>query len=168
MNEMQMAVLDQPTVFGYDAYFQTGYSRNWINTSQVGLRNSFTDKLVTGRTLVSGITPLITIKIDMLAMVDLTNVNHNATIPVPVNYTPTDAAKVVELVTTNLLATPLTANQMTFLTDTIMLSLQPRTSWTSQWNAYKATPNTTNTNTVKTKLENLMKYLLRMAEYSIG
>ena len=168
MNEMQMAVLDQPTVFGYDAYFQTGYSRNWINTSQVGLRNSFTDKLVTGRTLVSGITPLITIKIDMLAMVDLTNVNHNSTIPVPANYDVTDAAKVVELVTTNLLATPLTANQMTFLTDTIMLSLQPRTSWTSQWNAYKATPNTTNTNTVKTKLENLMKYLLRMAEYSIG
>lgn len=167
MNEMQMALLDQATVFGYDAYFQTGYSRNWINTSQIGLRNSFTDRLISGRTVVSGITPLVTIKIDMLAMVDLTNVNHNPTIPIPANYTPTDAAKVVELVTTNLLATPLSANQMTFLTDTIMLALQPRTSWTSQWNAYKATPNTTNTNTVKTKLENLMKYLLRMAEYSI-
>jgi uncharacterized protein (DUF1800 family) len=167
LSEMQMVLLDQPTVFGYDAYFQTGYSRNWINTSQIGLRNSFTDKLITGRTLVSGITPLVTIKIDMLAMVDLTNVNHNSTIPVPANYDVTDAAKVVELVTTNLLATPLTASQMTFLTDTIMLSLQPRTSWTSQWNSYKATPNTTNTNTVKTKLENLMKYLLRMAEYSI-
>ncbi|MES2518822.1 MAG: DUF1800 domain-containing protein [Bacteroidota bacterium] len=158
MNEMQMAILDQPTVFGYDAYFQTGYSRNWINTSQIGLRNSFTDKLVTGRTLVTGITPLVTIKIDMLAMVDK---------PTTATYNVTDAANVVELVTTNLLATALTANQKTFLTDTIMLALQPRTSWTSQWNTYKTTPNTTNTNTVKTKLENLMKYLLRMAEYSI-
>ena len=100
MNEMQMALLDQATVFGYDAYFQTGYSRNWINTSQIGLRNSFTDRLISGRTVVSGITPLVTIKIDMLAMVDLTNVNHNPTIPLPANYTPTDAAKVVELVTT--------------------------------------------------------------------
>jgi uncharacterized protein (DUF1800 family) len=159
MSEMQMILLDQPTVFGYDAYFQTGYSRNWINTSQVGLRNSFTDKLITGRTLVSGITPLVTIKIDMVAMVDK---------PTTATYNAADAANVVDLVTTNLMATGLTANQKTFLTDTIMLSLQPRTSWASQWAAYKSAPtNTTNLNTVKSKLEGLMKYLLRMAEYSI-
>lgn len=158
MSEMQMILLDQPTVFGYDAYFQTGYSRNWINTSQVGLRNSFTDKLITGRTLVSGITPLVSIKIDMLAMVDK---------PTTATYNATDAANVVELVTKNLMATELTANQKIFLTDTIMLSLQPRTSWANQWAAYKSNPTTININTVKTKLEGLMKYLLRMAEYNI-
>ncbi len=159
MSEMQMILLDQPTVFGYDAYFQTGYSRNWINTSQVGLRNSFTDKLITGRTLVSGITPLVTIKIDMVAMVDK---------PTTATYNAADAANVVDLVTANLMATGLTTNQKMFLTDTIMLSLQPRTSWANQWATYKSAPtNTTNLNTVKSKLEGLMKYLLRMAEYSI-
>jgi uncharacterized protein (DUF1800 family) len=167
MNEMQMALLDQPTVFGYDAYFQTGYSRNWINTSQIGLRNSFTDKLISGRTLVSGITPLVTIKIDMLAMVDLTNVNHNPTIPVPANYDVTNCVHIVELVTMNLFSTGLTANQKTFLIDTIFMINQPRTNWTTQWASYKANPTTTNINTVKSKLEALMKYLLRMAEYSI-
>lgn len=167
MNEMQMALLDQATVFGYDAYFQTGYSRNWINTSQIGLRNSFTDRLISGRTVVSGITPLVTIKIDMLAMVDLTNVNHNPTIPLPPNYDVTNCVHIVDLVTMNLFATELSANQKTFLIDTIFMINQPRTNWPTQWAAYKSNPTTTNINTVKSKLEALMKYLLRMAEYSI-
>lgn len=159
MAEMQMALLDQPTVFGYDAYFQTGYSRNWINTSQVGLRNSFTDKLITGRTLISGITPLVTIKLDLLAMIDK---------PTTATYNVTDITNVMDLLTNNLMATGLTANQKNFLIDTIMLGLQPRTNWPTQWAAYKANPtNTTAINTVKSKLENLMKYLLRMAEYNI-
>jgi uncharacterized protein (DUF1800 family) len=158
MAEMQMALLDQPTVFGYDAYFQTGYSRNWINTTQVGLRNSFTDKLITGRTLVSGITPLVTIKLDLLAMIDK---------PTTSTYNVTDITNVMDLITNNLMATGLTANQKIFLIDTIMLGLQPRTNWPTQWASYKSNPTTTNINTVKSKLENLVKYLLRMAEYSI-
>ena len=167
LSEMQMILLDQPTVFGYDAYFQTGYSRNWINTSQVGLRNSFTDKLLTGRTLVSGITPLVTIKIDMLAMVDTANVAHNPTIPLPPNYDVTNCVHIVDLVTMNLFATELSANQKTFLIDTILMINQQRSNWTTQWAAYKANPTTNNINTVKSKLDALMKYLLRMAEYSI-
>ena len=159
MAEMQMALLDQPTVFGYDAYFQTGYSRNWINTSQVGLRNSFTDRLITGRTLVSGITPVVTIKLDLLAMIDK---------PTTATYSVTDITNVMDLITNNLMATGLSANQKDFLIDTIMLGLQPRANWANQWASYKANPtNTTAISTVKSKLENLMKYLLRMAEYNI-
>jgi uncharacterized protein (DUF1800 family) len=167
MSEMQMILLDQPTVFGYDAYFQTGYSRNWINTSQVGLRNSFTDKLLTGRTLVSPNTPLVTIKMDMLAMVDTANVAHNPTIPLPPNYDVTNCVHIVDLVTMNLFATELSANQKTFLIDTILMIGQQRSNWTTQWASYKSNPTTTNINTVKSKLDALMKYLLRMAEYSI-
>jgi uncharacterized protein (DUF1800 family) len=167
MAEMQMALLDQPTVFGYDAYFQTGYSRNWINTTQVGLRNSFTDKLITGRTLVTGITPLVAIKIDMLAMVDTANVAHNPSIPLPPNYDVTNCVHIVDLVTMNLFATELSANQKIFLIDTILMIGQQRSNWTTQWASYKSNPTTTNINTVKSKLDALMKYLLRMAEFSI-
>ncbi len=167
MSEMQMILLDQPTVFGYDAYFQTGYSRNWINTSQIGLRNSFTDKLLTGRTLVSPNTPLVSIKIDMLAMVDTTNVAHNPTIPLPPNYDVTNCVHIVDLVTLNLFATPLSQAQKDFLIDTILMINQQRSNWTTQWASYKTNPTTTNINTVKSKLDALMKYLLRMAEYSI-
>jgi uncharacterized protein (DUF1800 family) len=159
MVEMQMSLCDQPSVFGYDAYYQTGYTRNWINTSQVGLRNSFTDRLITGRTLVSGNTPSVVIKLDLLTMIDK---------PTTATYNVTDITNVVDLLTNNLMATGLSANQKNFLIDTIMLGLQPRTNWATQWASYKANPtNTTAINTVKSKLENLMKYLLRMAEYSI-
>ena len=159
MVEMQMSLIDQPSVFGYDAYYQTGYTRNWINTSQVGLRNSFTDRLITGRTLVSGNMPLINLKLDLLAMIDK---------PTTATYNVTDITNVMDLITNNLMATGLSANQKTFLIDTIMLGLQPRTNWATQWASYKANPtNTTAINTVKSKLESLMKYLLRMAEYSI-
>ena len=162
-----MPLLDQPSVFGYDAYYQTGYSRNWINTTQVGLRNSFTDKILSGQTLVSNITPLLTIKMDMLAMVDTTNPAHNPTIPLPPNYDVTNCVHIVDLVTMNLFATELTANQKTFLIDTILMINQQRSNWTTQWAAYKSNPTTTNINSVKSKLDALIKYLLRMAEYNI-
>jgi uncharacterized protein (DUF1800 family) len=158
---MQMPVLDQPTVFGYDAYFQTGYSKNWINTTQVGLRNSFTDVLVLeGRTLVSGITPLVNIKIDMVAIVD----KPTTTTPY---YNASDPVAMLDLVLKNLLAVELTANQKNFLIDVILIQNLGRTNWTREWNTYKTTPNTTNLTVVKNRLENLMKYILRMAEYSI-
>lgn len=167
VNNMQMSILDQPSVFGYDAYYQTGYSRNWINATQVGLRNSFTDRLLSGRTLVSGITPLVNIKIDMLAMVDVTNPAHNPTIPLPPNYDVTNCVHIVDLVTMNFFATELSANQKTFLIDTIFMINQQRSNWTTQWASYKSNPTTTNINTVKSKLDALIKYLLRMAEYNI-
>ena len=169
MVDMQMNILDQPTVFGYDAYFQTGYSRNWINTTQVGLRNSYTDNILFGYTTISptGVTPVYKLKIDMLAMVDTTNAAHNSSIPLPPNYDVTNPVHIIDLVTINLFATPLSQTQKDFLIDTILLSLQQRSNWTTQWASYKSNPTSTSINTVKSKLENLMKYLLRMAEYSI-
>ncbi len=154
MTEMQMSILDQPTVFGYDAYYQTGYSRNWINTTQVGLRNSFTDKLLTGYSVVSGNTPLVTIKINTLALPDQA-------------VNPYDCYSVFDFIVKNMFATSFTAAQRTFLVETIMMIQQPITNWNTQWTAYKGNPNTTNTSTVKSKLDALIKYLLRMAEYQI-
>ena len=103
----------------------------------------------------------------MLAMVDTTNAAHNSSIPLPPNYDVTNPVHIIDLVTINLFATPLSQTQKDFLIDTILLSLQQRSNWTTQWASYKSNPTSTSINTVKSKLENLMKYLLRMAEYSI-
>jgi uncharacterized protein (DUF1800 family) len=170
IRDMQMPLIDQPTVFGYDAYFQTGYSKNWINTSQVGLRYTFTDNIIFGKfaTIAPNSTPTYKIKIDMIAMIDVTNANHNPTIPLPAGYTVTNPAHIVELITLNLFATELTANQKTFLTATIMMNGNALTGWAFEWNNYKNTPtNATYLKAVKDRLENLMKYILRMAEYNI-
>ena len=165
MNEMQMGILEQPTVFGYDAYYQPGYSRNWINASMIGLRNSFGDAMISGSGTTftpSGVTPVYRAKIDFLTWIDK---------PTTVSpyYNASDSVAVLDLITKNLLATPLNANQKNFLIDTIMLGLNPRMSWTIAWNAYKAatTPTATQIQNVRTPLENLMKYLFRMAEFQI-
>jgi uncharacterized protein (DUF1800 family) len=163
MNEMQMSILAQPSVFGYDAYYQPGYSRNWINTSMIGFRNGFGDKMITGNTFSgSGVTPVYRAKIDFLAWVD------KPTTVTPY-YNASDSVAILDLITKNLFATPLNANQKNFLIDTIMLGLNPRMSWTIAWNAYKGatTPTNTQIQNVRTPLENLMKFLFRMAEYQI-
>ena len=100
-------------------------------------------------------------------MVDTTNVAHNSTIPLPPNYDVTNPVHIVDLVTTNLFATSLSQAQKDFLVDTILMNLQQRSNWTTQWVFYKSNPTPTSINTVRNKLENLMKYLLRMAEYNI-
>jgi hypothetical protein len=165
MNEMQMSILTQPTVFGYDPYYQPGLSRNWINASMIGLRNSFGDKMITGQTFSgSGVTPVNRAKIDFLVWVD------KPATPAPNYYDASDCASVVDLLTKNLFATGLNASQKNFLTDTIMMQNLPRTSWTIEWNSYKtATPSTlaARTTVVRTRFENVMKYLFRMAEYQI-
>lgn len=165
MNEMQMSILAQPTVFGYDAYYQPGLSRNWINASMIGFRNGFGDKMITGNTFTgSGVTPVYRAKIDFMVWVD------KPTTPAPNYYDASDCASVVDLLTKNLFATGLNANQKNFLTDTIMMQNLPRTSWTFEWNNYKtatASNLTARTTVVRTRFENLMKFLFRMAEYQI-
>jgi uncharacterized protein (DUF1800 family) len=165
MNEMQMSILTQPTVFGYDAYYQPGLSRNWINATMIGLRNSFGDKMISGQTFTaSGVTPVYRAKIDFLAWVD------KPTTPAPNYYDASDCASVVDLLIKNLFATGLNANQKNFLIDTIMMQTIPRSSWVIEWNNYKtatASNLTARTTVVRVRLENVMKFLFRMAEYQI-
>ncbi len=165
MNEMQMGILTQPSVFGYDAYYQPGFCRNWINASMIGLRNSFGHRMITGQTFSgSGVTPVYRAKIDFMAWTD------KPATPAPNYYDASDCASIVDLLTKNLLATGLNINQKNFLIDTIMMQNIPRSSWTVEWNLYKTATSSTlaaRTTTVRTRIENVMKYLFRMAEYQI-
>jgi Protein of unknown function (DUF1800) len=173
MNEMQMSILAQPTVFGYDAYYQPGYSRNWINASMIGLRNGFEDSMITGKfpntnnNIIftgSGVTPVYAPKIDFLAWVD------KPSTPAPNYYDASDCASVVDLLTKNLFATGLNANQKNFLIDTIFMQNEARNIWTNNWNMYKTATSATLASraaTVRVRMENVMKFLFRMAEYQI-
>ncbi|MDZ7900235.1 MAG: DUF1800 domain-containing protein [Arcicella sp.] len=165
LNEMQMSILAQPTVFGYDAYYQPGLSRNWINTSMIGLRNSFGDRMITGQTFSSsGVTPINRAKIDFLTWVD------KPTTPAPNYYDASDCTCIIDLLTKNLFATGLNANQKNFLIDTIFMQSEARDIWTTQWNLYKTATSAnlaSRTTTVRVRMENVMKFLFRMAEYQI-
>ena len=81
---------------------------------------------------------------------------------------PYDPFLIVENFTKNLFATGLNTDQKNFLTDTIMMGGFSRANWNVYWNAYINDPtNPTRQAEVIPRLNNLMTYLLRMAEYQV-
>jgi uncharacterized protein (DUF1800 family) len=161
MRDMQMALLDQPSVFGYEPYYQTGYSKIWMNTTTIALRSDYTDAFI-WRWL--EVKPGYKMGIDLLAWATSLQTNFS-------DVTGTPAISCVDVQTAfskNLFALELFPTQKDFLIDTIMMQGIPRTSWTFEWNAYRTAPTDTNKkNAVTARLQNLMKYMLRMAEYHL-
>ncbi|MCF0075110.1 DUF1800 domain-containing protein [Dyadobacter sp. CY261] len=159
---LQLNLLDQPSVFGSPAYYQTGYSKNWINESIIGQRGSKTDNFVY---------PFLEIKqgyvlgIDILARLRGIQPNFNDV----AGTAPIDCEKVLAEFCRNLFALDFTQNQKDFLIDSIMMmKASPRSTWTKEWNAYRASPNEVQKqNTILWRCRALLKYLLRMAEYQV-
>ncbi|GAB3884013.1 DUF1800 domain-containing protein [Spirosoma agri] len=161
MRDLQMALIDQPSVFGYEAYYQTGYSKIWMNTTTIALRSDYTDAYI-WRWL--EVKPGYKMGIDLLAWATSLQPNFADTAGTPA----ISCADVQAGFSKNLFAIELLQSQKDFLIDTIMMQGIPRTSWTFEWNAYRNAPTDTNKkNAVTWRLQNLMKYMLRMAEYHI-
>jgi len=161
MDSMQMGVLEQPTVFGYDPYYQTGFSKLWINTTTIGLRGNLTDAFI-WRWL--ELKPGYTVGIDLLGWV--TRLQPNFT---DVSGTPSiTCVDILAEFTSHLYATGLSTAQQDFAIDTIMMQGIPRLSWTFEWNNYRRNPADPGSRYgVLWRLQNLMKFLLRMAEYHV-
>jgi uncharacterized protein (DUF1800 family) len=161
MRDLQMGLLDQSSVFGFEPYYQTGYSKVWINTTTIALRGDTTDAFI-WRWL--EVKPGYKMGIDLLAWATSLQPNFSDTAGTPA----ITCADVLNGFTKNLFVTDLFQSQKDFLIDTIMMQGIPRTSWTFEWNAYRNAPNDTNKrNGVSWRLVNLMRYLLRMAEYYV-
>jgi hypothetical protein len=161
MRDLQMDLIEQPSVFGYEPYYQTGYSKIWVNNTTMAFRNDFTDILVWRYTMIK---PDYRLGIDVLAWATALQPNFS-------DVTGTPAISCVDVqneFSKNLFANELFQSQKDFLIDTIMMQGVPRSSWTIEWNAYRTTPTSANRkNAVTFRLQNLMKYMLRMAEYHI-
>ena len=145
-----------PNVSGWKAYYQEpGFYQNWINTNSIQQRST----ILTSLSSVNGFTTGNTlIKLDTIAFVKQFS---NPTIQDPVAMVNSivkyllcrelDPAAVWELVKDNLLGGQVTASY-----------------WTSAWDAYNvASPTTTNTNTVKSRLSSLFNAILQLAEYQL-
>ncbi|WP_019990271.1 DUF1800 domain-containing protein [Rudanella lutea] len=176
MRDLQEPLLDQPSVFGYEPYYQTGFSKIWINTTTVALRNDYTDAFI-WRWL--EVEPGYKLGIDLIAWVTSLQPNFS---DIPASGTggtgPVTCVQVLDAFTQNLFATDLFGSQKDFLIDQIMMmNSSPRTSWEFEWNTYRRTitypANYTTTqitnarNTINWRLQTLMKYILRMAEYHV-
>ncbi len=160
LTEMQLRFLEQPSVFGYEPYYQPGYSKNWMNTATITLRKKYIDALVLGYIEVK---PGYNLGIDFLAWVTSMQPNFS---DLNTPAIPCDA--VLNGFIKNLFATDLSQAQKDFLIDTVMMMGFSRTNWLFEWNAYRADPaNRDKRNTILYRTKALMQYLLSMAEYHV-
>ncbi|MBD2753414.1 DUF1800 domain-containing protein [Spirosoma validum] len=151
VKEQQQDLLNPPTVFGWTAYYQTGYYQQWINSTTLGLRGYFSDALTTNALKLNG-----KAVIDVLA--------YTKTLS-----DPTDPAKLVNDMTAQMLAITLNQTQKDFLTDTVLLNALPRYEWTVEWNDYVRNPNdAAKKQAVQMKLTTFLQYLFRTALYQIS
>ena len=161
MSKMQLRFLDQPLVFGSVPYYQTGFSKNWINGTTLGLRGQHSDAMVYPWLELK---PGYMLGLDFLKWIREIQPNFS-----DVAGTEAISCEVVfaEL-SKNLFAIELTQAQKNFLIDTIMMQNIPRTSWKFELNAFRTSPNNENAqNPVLWRCQILMKYMLRMAEYQV-
>ncbi|MCY7359618.1 MAG: DUF1800 domain-containing protein [Rudanella sp.] len=170
MRDLQQPILDQLTVFGYDAYYQTGYSKVWINTNTIVLRGEFINYLVQGWYEVeSG----YRLQIPLVEMIEAIQPNFADVPALPQTTPPTGTpavtcVRVLDALLKNLFTTDISQAQKDFLIDMILMQELPRLSWEFEWNAYRREPTDSyRRNTVLWRLQNLMKYMLRMAEYQV-
>ena len=150
LKEEQQDLLNPPNVFGWTAYYQTGYYQQWINSTTLGLRGYFSDSLTTNALKLNS-KPVI----DVLAYVKTLS-------------DPTDPAKLVNDMTSQLLATSLNQAQKDFLTDTVLLNGLPRYEWNAEWSDYTRNPNdAAKKQAVQLKLTAFLQYMFRTALYQI-
>ena len=160
MDQMQLELIDQPSVFGFEPYYQPGYSQNWTNTTTIALRSNFTDALIWRWFEVK---PGYKLGIDLLAWVRDMQPNFSNL------GTPAIACEVVlDGFIKNMFATDLFPAQKEFLIDTILMMGFSRETWRFEWNAYRTNPDEQDKqNTILWRTTALMRYLLRMAEYHV-
>ncbi|WP_353720801.1 DUF1800 family protein [Dyadobacter sp. 676] len=162
MKLLQLNLLDQPTVFGSPAYYQTGFSKNWINETLIGLRGRRTDTLVSS---VIEIKPGQYISIDILGRLRKIQPNFSDVAASPAITT----EQVLAEFTRHLFPMELSQEQKDFLIDKIlMMNSAARATWLREWDAYRAAPgDTTKQSTILWRCRALLRYLMRMAEYQL-
>jgi uncharacterized protein (DUF1800 family) len=147
--EQQMDILDQPSVFGWRPFYDTDFYEIWINSTTLALRGAWTDYVVKGATAVS-------LDINTIAL------------PTTVSD-PTDPYKMVRELADPLFEMTLTDDQVKYMVEQPLMAGAPYYEWKMIWETYLKTPtNTMAKNDVKTRLDRLYTFILRMAEYQMG
>jgi uncharacterized protein (DUF1800 family) len=147
-----------PNVSGYPAFYQNpSFHEYWINSSTTQKRFDFLNKIFNGYNL--NYNGLITrIEVDLIAFIQqfdaATCADPDLLVAECVNY---------------LLPIDLSTTQKNLIKTQSLLSNQTTNSyWTTAWNLYLSdTSNTTNKNSVKTRLKTLLVTITQLAEYQL-
>ena len=154
LSNMQQNIGDPPDVSGWKAYYQEPqFNEIWINSDTLPKRNQFTDTmLVSGYTFSSK-----KIQLDPFAYAKTFS-------------NPGDPNVFIAELTERLLGLDISAASKAQLKKDILLSGQSLDIyWTQAWDLYISTPaNAANTTSVRTKIRDLVKYLMNLAEYQLA
>ena len=154
LSNMQQNIGDPPDVSGWKAYYQEPqFNEIWINSDTLPKRNQFTDTM-----LVSGYT-FNSKKIQLDPLVYAKTFSN-----------PGDPNAFIAELTERLLGLDISAASKAQLKKDILLNGQSLDIyWTQAWDLYISTPtNAANTTTVRTKIRDLIKYLMNLAEYQLA
>ncbi len=145
---------EPPNVSGYPAYYQTPqFYELWINSNTYPHRLQIADMMLgSGFSAGSG----MTFKIDVVGWAD-TYANVS------------DPDLFVQYCCDLLLGVDISAADKSALKVSTLLSGQTTNYyWTQAWQAYKATPNATNTGIVKTRITLLLSTLMHLPEHQLA
>jgi uncharacterized protein (DUF1800 family) len=154
LSNMQQNIGDPPDVSGWKAYYQEPqFNEIWINSDTLPKRNQFTDTM-----LVSGYT-FSSKKIQLDPLVYAKTFSS-----------PGDPNAFIAELTERLLGLDISAASKAQLKKDILLNGQSLDIyWTQAWDLYISTPtNAANTTSVRTKIRDLVKYLMNLAEYQLA
>ncbi len=149
---LQMNPMDPPNVAGWPAYYQTpDFHRLWINSVTLPLRWGYTDSLVNGFS-VSG----TRFAIDALALARRTS-------------TPGDPYRLAGEMASSIFPVSLTTAQREYLVRNVLVAGLPDYEWSGIWSNYVNDPNNTQKrNAATTRLNTLLKFMMRMAEFQLS
>lgn len=151
---MQQNIGDPPDVSGWKAYYQEPqFYEIWINSDTLPKRNQFTDTMcLTGYTFNS---KKITI--------DAAEFAKSLSNPGDPNILLNDILKYLYRIDLS------AASKAQIKKDILLAGQVSDYYWTNVWNTFISTPtDTTNATTVKTRLRDLVKYLMNLAEYQLA
>jgi uncharacterized protein (DUF1800 family) len=150
-SNLQMNLLDPPAVAGWEPYRQTPeFYRLWLNTVTLPTRWGFTDAVVNGLRFGT-----VRVAADAIALAYQTS-------------NPADPYKLVDELGQLLFAARLTTAQVDRLVLNVLLPGLPDYEWPVEWFAYVADPaNSKVRDPILNKLNALLKYMLRMAEFQL-
>jgi uncharacterized protein (DUF1800 family) len=152
--QMQQTIGDPPDVSGWKAYYQVpNFYEIWINSDTFPKRNQFTDTMVVNGYTNSG----KKINIDPVAYVK--------TLP-----NPGDPNQLIADIVNHIYRVPLSVSSRNVIKKDILLTGQDQDYyWTNAWNAHIANPADMMAYTaVFTRLRDLLKYFMNLAEYHLA
>ncbi len=149
---LQMNPMEPPNVAGWPAYYQSpDFHRLWINSVTLPNRWKFTDSLINGFSAGG-----VRFAADAIALAQQAS-------------NPKDPYSLATDLAGRLFPLEITTNQRDYLVRNVLMPGLPDYEWTTIWVNFTTDPGSTSKRTAAaTRLNNLLKFMMRMAEFELA